>query len=221
MSTNTTALTEGAVTASGEIVRYTYKERLCHWTNGVTYLFCLCTGLAFYSPYLYWLSVVGGGPATARMLHPWAGVFFYLSVVWMHTMWKQQMASIPEDQQWKDKIKDYVENNDAALPPQGRFNAGQKLFYWVMYYGALVLLASGILMWFPEKWRGLHGLMSIVTPLHTVAALATIAAFIIHIYMGILMVTGGLSGITRGTVSKEWAAHHHRLWYDKIKQSNR
>jgi cytochrome b subunit of formate dehydrogenase len=39
--------------------------------------------------------------------------------------------------------------------------------------------------------------------------------------MGILMVTGGLSGITRGTVSKEWAAHHHRLWYDKIKQSNK
>ena len=217
MSTQSSALTEGTVVPSGEIVRYTHKERLCHWTAGATYVFCLCTGLAFYSPYLYWLTAVGGGPASARLLHPWVGVFFYVAVVWMHTMWKFQMASIPQDQQWKDKIKSYVENRDSELPPQGRFNAGQKLFYWVMYYGALILLVTGILMWAPEWWQGLHAIMPYVIFIHSAGALVTVAAFIIHIYMGVMMVRGGLRGITVGTVSQEWAQHHHRLWYDKMK----
>jgi formate dehydrogenase subunit gamma len=218
MSTLTPSLREGSITPSGEVVRYTFEERMCHWSTGTSYVFCLCTGLAFYSPYLYWLSVVGGGPVTARLLHPWAGVLFYLSVVWMHILWKAQMREAPEDKQWRDKIMSYIEDRDDEVPPQGRFNAGQKLFYWVMYYGALSLLVTGILMWFPEKWRGLHGLMSLVIPLHTAAALVTIGAFIIHIYMGIMMVAGGFRGIAIGTVTKEWAQHHHRLWYDKIKQ---
>lgn len=216
MSARPPSLPVGAITPSGEVVRYSYEERMCHWTTGTAYVFCLATGLAFYSPYLYWLSVVGGGPATARLLHPWGGLLFYLAVVWMHILWKSQMAEAPEDKQWRDNIKAYIEDRDDEVPPQGRFNAGQKLFYWVMYYGALILLATGILMWFPEKWRGLHGVMSIVIPLHTGAALLTIGAFIIHVYMGIMMVVGGFRGIAVGTVTKEWAQHHHRLWYDKI-----
>ena len=37
---------------TGEIERYTFVERLMHWFTGATYVYCLATGLAFYSPYL-------------------------------------------------------------------------------------------------------------------------------------------------------------------------
>lgn len=211
---------EGTIVLPGQVVRYTFEERLCHWANGATYLFCLLTGLAFYSPYLYWMTFVGGSPATSRFLHPWVGLFFFFAVLWMHSLWKLQMRAIPEDRVWKDKMKYYVENQDELMPPQGRFNAGQKLFYWVMYYGAIVLVLTGLVMWFPEKMpRNLHWLLTIIIPIHAAAALATIGAFIIHIYMGILMVPGGLKGIVYGRVSEQWAAHHHRLWYDKIKKN--
>jgi formate dehydrogenase subunit gamma len=63
--------------------------------------------------------------------------------------------------------------------------------------------------------------MSVVIPLHSGFALVTIGAFIIHIYMGILMVTGGFRGIAVGTVTQEWARHHHRLWFDKIKKEQK
>jgi len=96
MSTQT-VVREGTILPPGEIVRYDFKERVCHWVNGVTYLFCMLTGLAFYSPYLYWLSFAGGGPASSRFLHPWVGVFFFVAVLWMHAMWKLQMATAPED----------------------------------------------------------------------------------------------------------------------------
>lgn len=218
-ATPTTVVREGTILPGGEVVRYSYTERVCHWANGVTYLFCMLTGLAFYSPYLYWMSYVGGSPATARFLHPWVGVFFFVAVLWMHALWKVQMASAPEDQQWKDRIKDYIENRDELLPPVGRFNAGQKLFYWVMFYSAIILLLTGVVMWFPELMpRNLHWLLTIIIPIHAAAALITIGAFIIHIYMGILLVSGGLKGIAYGRVSEEWVAHHHRLWYDKIKR---
>lgn len=217
MSTQT-VVRQGTVLPAGEVVRYDYRERVCHWVNGVTYLFCMLTGLAFYSPYLYWLSYVGGGPASARYLHPWAGLIFFVAMLWMHSLWNRQMAASPEDRAWKDGMKHYIENRDELVPPAGRFNAGQKLFYWVMFYSAIVLLITGVIMWFPELIAGpAHWLLTIVIPIHVAAALITIGAFIIHIYMGILLVSGGLKGISYGRVSEEWAAHHHRLWYDKIK----
>ena len=219
MSTQT-IVREGTLLPRGQIVRYTFEERVCHWVNGATYLFCLLTGLAFYSPYLYWLSYVGGSPATARFLHPWVGVFFFVAVLWMHALWKLQMRTAPEDQAWKDNVKNYIENRDELMPPQGRFNAGQKLFYWVMYYGAIVLLITGLFMWFPEVVANrfhARGLLTFIVPIHVAAALVTIGAFIIHIYMGILLVPGGFKGIVYGRVSETWAAHHHRLWYEKIR----
>jgi len=210
---------EGTIVSPGEVVRYNYKERVCHWVNGATYVFCMLTGLAFYSPYLYWLSAVGGGPASSRFLHPWVGVFFFVAVLWMHALWKLQMAAAPEDKAWKDGIKNYIENRDDQVPPQGRFNAGQKWFYWVMFYGAIVLLITGVIMWFPELLAGqVHWLLGIIIFIHATTALITIGAFIIHIYMGVLLVPGGLKGIMYGRVSDEWAAHHHKLWYDKIKK---
>lgn len=216
MSTST-VVREGTILPEGEVVRYTFDERLCHWTNAATYLFCMLTGLAFYSPYLYWLSFVGGSPATARFLHPWVGLFFFVAMLWMHGLWKLQMRAIPEDREWKDKMKYYIENRDELLPPQGRFNAGQKLFYWVMYYCTIILLITGIIMWFPERFTGVHWLLTLVVPVHAAAALISIGAIIIHIYMGVMMVPGGLKGMSYGRVSEEWAAHHHRLWYDRLK----
>lgn len=209
---------EGTILAPGEVVRYNYGERVCHWVNAATYLFCMLTGLAFYSPYLYWLSYVGGGPASARFLHPWVGLFFFAAVVWMHSLWRSQMLAAPEDRSWEAGIKNYIENRDDLVPPQGRFNAGQKWFYWVMYYGAIVLLITGAIMWFPELIAGrAHWLLTFIIPIHATAALITIGAFIIHVYMGVLLVRGGMRGILFGSVSEEWAAHHHRLWYNKIK----
>jgi len=218
MSTQT-VVRDGTIILPGEVVRYNHRERVCHWVNSVTYFFCMLTGLAFYSPYLYWLAAVGGGPASSRFLHPWVGLFFFVAMLWMHALWKLQMLAAPEDKAWKDGIKNYIENRDELVPPQGRFNAGQKLFYWVMFYSAIVLLITGVIMWFPELIAGkAHWLLTIIIPIHAAAALITIGAFIIHVYMGILLVPGGLKGILYGRVSEEWAAHHHRLWYEKLKK---
>jgi formate dehydrogenase subunit gamma len=195
------------------VVRYTLDERIHHWMAGITYVYCLITGLAFWSPYLFWLALLVGGGATARFWHPWSGVLFTISVVWMYKLWRRDMATTAPDRAWAAAMKDYMTNQDDKLPPIGKFNFGQKTFFWTMLFGGLALFTSGIGLWFvesiPPLWR--HAAIAV----HVVAALATIAGFIIHVYMGTLMVPGGFSAIVTGDVAAAWARHHHRLWYEQ------
>ena len=73
-------------------------------------------------------------------------------------------------------------------------------------------------MWFvADVPRDLHLLADVATLVHAVAALVTIGAFIVHVYMGVAVVPGGLDAILHGDVSEEWAKHHHRLWLEELR----
>ena len=199
------------------ILRYTLAERVNHWIAGLTYIYLLVTGLAFWSPYMFWLAVlVGGGPA-ARFWHPWLGLVFAVSVFWMYQIWRGDMVITKEDRAWHGAIEHYIRNEDENLPPIWRFNWGQKLFFWLMFYGAILLLISGCGLWWVESipWS-LRWLRYLSVAVHVIAALATIGGFIIHVYMGTAMVRGGFTSIIRGEVSPAWAKTHHRLWYEQV-----
>jgi len=196
------------------IERYQFHERMCHWSTALAYVYCLSTGLAFYTPHLFWMAVVLGGAPTSRFWHPLIGLVFVACAMWMHAIWRRDMSFTDADRRWMKDVKYYVENRDELVPAQGRFNAGQKEFYWVMYYGALLLLISGAFVWFPEYtpiW-----LRAPMIVLHECAALATIGAFIIHIYMSLFTVPGGLHAMLTGYVSRGWARAHHLLWYRSV-----
>src|ERR1035438_1682963 len=53
------------------VLRYTLHERVIHWVSALAFIYVLLTGLAFYSPRLYWLATILGGGPTARVWHPW------------------------------------------------------------------------------------------------------------------------------------------------------
>ncbi len=204
---------------SGQILRYTFVERVNHWLAALTYIYCLMSGLAFWSPYVFWMAIVLGGGPTARFWHPWFGLIFTLSVFGMFQAWRVDMRITDADRVWKKAIGHYIRNEDEMLPPIGRFNYGQKLFFWLMFCGVIVLVVSGFALWFVESipWS-LRWLRYLAIFLHVTAGLATIGAFIIHVYMGTAMVRGGFTSIVRGEVSAAWARTHHRLWYERITQ---
>jgi formate dehydrogenase subunit gamma len=177
----------------------------------------LLTGLAFFSPNLYWLAMVLGGGPTSRYWHPIVGVVFVVVVFRMFAMWARDMRITDVDRRWAKAIPHYIRNEDEQLPPVGRFNFGQKYFFWVMLWAGILLLLSGLVLWFPEKipWS-LRWLRYTAILVHVSAALVSIGAFIIHVYMGTAMVRGGFTSIIRGEVSPAWAKAHHRLWYDEV-----
>jgi formate dehydrogenase subunit gamma len=201
----------------GHILRYTFIERVHHWLGALFYIYCLVTGLAFWSPYMYWLAALVGGEPTARFLHPWFGLAFTGSMVWMYEMWRRDLQTTEADRRWWKAVEFYIHNEDEKVPPEGRFNFGQKLFFWIMFYGIILLLISGLGLWFVESipWS-LRWLRYLAVTIHVVAALATIAGFIIHVYMSTAMVRGSFTAMVRGEVSTLWAKTHHRLWYEQV-----
>lgn len=213
------AISSGRATgeSGGEVLRYTLSERVHHWLGALFYIYCLITGLAFWSPYMYWLAAIVGGGPTARFWHPWFGLAFTLSVGWMYKMWRGDLATIDADGRWWKAINYYVANEDEKLPPVGRFNYGQKLFFWVMFFGVTLLLISGVGLWFVESipWT-LRWLRYLAVTVHVTAAMATIGAFIIHIYMSVFMEPESFHAMIRGRVSDAWARTYHRLWYDQV-----
>jgi formate dehydrogenase subunit gamma len=196
------------------IQRYTFIERIMHWLTAGVYCYCLATGLAFYTPYLFWIAIILGGGPTSRFWHPIVGLGFVAAAIWMHLVWRGDMHWTETDKRFLSRVEEYAENRDRELPPQEKYNGGQKLYYWLMYYGAFLLLISGVVLWFPEyiSFR-LAWVRELMIVLHEIAALLTIGGFITHVYMSVFLVPGSMTAMTEGYVSRTWARTHHRLWY--------
>ncbi|HVT18344.1 MAG TPA: formate dehydrogenase subunit gamma [Thermoanaerobaculia bacterium] len=210
-------MSDSRVLPNGRIVRYAFDERLMHFVAAVSYVYLLLTGLAFWTPWLFWIAVVLGGGTISRILHPWVGVIFVISVIWMYVKWASQMRTTENDRAWWRAVGHYTRNEDEEVPPVGRFNAGQKVLFWVFFWCGILLFLSGLVLWVPHwiPW-GLRYLRFIAVLVHVVSALLTIALFMIHVYMGTAVERGAYASITRGDVSRAWAHRHHRAWYDQI-----
>ncbi|MGA8223631.1 MAG: formate dehydrogenase subunit gamma, partial [Candidatus Acidiferrales bacterium] len=184
-------------------------------------LYLLLTGLSFWSPWLFWIAVVLGGGTISRELHPWAGLIFVLATWLMYRMWSSQMRETTADKAWWNAIGHYIRNEDDQVPTADRFNPGQKLLFWGFFWCGIILLLTGLVLWFPNyiPWQ-LNFLRLICVILHPIAALVTIALFMIHVYMGTAMERGAFGSVIRGDVSRAWMEHHHRTWYEHILKSS-
>ena len=140
----------GQILRYGRILRYTFVERGTHWIAAISYIYLLLSGLAFWSPALFWLADMLGGGQLSRMLHPWFGLIFTAAVIYMYMLWARQMRMTETDKAWWRSLRYYVRNEDEKMPPAGRFNAGQKLLFWGFLVCGFLLLLSGLALWLPE-----------------------------------------------------------------------
>ena len=205
----------------GRILRYTFKERATHWVAGFSYIYLLLSGLAFWSPSLFWLAAVLGGGQLSRILHPWMGLIFAVAVIYMYVLWANQMRMTETDKAWWRSLGYYVRNQDDKLPPAGRYNAGQKLLFCGFFVCGLLLLLSGVILWFPEMipWS-LRYLRYLAVLVHALSALITIGLFMIHVYMGVFAERGAFGSVIRGDVSVDFAKRYHPGWYEEVVRSS-
>jgi formate dehydrogenase subunit gamma len=219
----TDAVSRSSAAHNDEMIpRYSFAERANHWIGALTYTYLLMTGLAFWSPYLYWLAAVVGGGPVARSWHPWVGLIFAASVFWTFKEWRRDMQMDESDRAWAKAIPHYIQNEDDKLPPVGRFNYGQKLFFWGIFYGVILLLVSGIALWYTEAlpWS-LRFVRYAAILIHASVALITIGLFLIHVYMSAILEEGSLTSMIHGKVTSAWAWTFHRSWYDRVSRGSR
>jgi formate dehydrogenase subunit gamma len=212
---------ESHLLPGGRILRYEFHERAVHWTVGLSYVYLLLTGLAFWSPWLFWIAVVLGGGTVIRDLHPWVGLIFSAGIVLMYRQWASQMHLTDADRTWAKALPLYIRNEDDKMPPADKFNGGQKQLFWGFLWCAIALLVSGVILWFTEyiPWN-LRYLRYFAILVHPIAALLTIGLFMIHLYMALFLEGGANRSMLHGDVSMSWAQVFHRLWYDRVMGSS-
>ena len=119
------------------------------------------------------------------------------------------------------QIGDVVNNHEEKLPKSGRYNAGQKLLFFILIVCMSGLLLSGILIW-RAYFAGFFpiDLVRFGALLHATFAFVIICAIIVHIYAGI-WVRGSIGAMVRGTVTYGWARKHHPRWFDEVARKSR
>ncbi|RZF23780.1 formate dehydrogenase subunit gamma [Paraburkholderia sp. UYCP14C] len=198
------------------IVRYTPNERTNHWITAICFILLALSGLALFHPAMAFLYFVLGGGQWTRILHPFIGCVMFISFLilalrfWHHNYLDQA------DIQWMKQIGDVLNNREERLPAIGRYNAGQKLLFFLMVICMLLLLLSGIVIW--RRYFSFYFPMDLIrlsALVHAVAAFLLIVGIIVHIYAA-LWIKGSVGAMTRGTVTYGWARKHHPNWFREI-----
>jgi formate dehydrogenase subunit gamma len=192
--------------------RFTFVERIVHWVVGGTFVLLLATGLAFAYPPLFWLTALLGGGPSARALHPWVGVVFGIGMAFMIAIWIRDMFLSGTDRRWLRAIRAYATRDTANVPPAGKYNAGQKMFFWVQGVLAIVFVVSGAALWFPAAFGA--AFLQWMRLAHYAATLGGGLFLIIHVYLGTVAYPGTARAMIDGTVTERWARHHHPRWHE-------
>jgi len=207
---------QGSPHRQDTLLRYTASDRTHHWLTAIAFVLAGLSGLALFHPALFGLSgLFGGGPWT-RILHPYFGVFMVLVFILLSARFWSHNAMEPRDWQWLRQYRDVVNNREDRLPEVGRYNAGQKLVYWVIVVCLAVLLLTGIVIW--REYFSLYFSVRVARAaslLHAFFAFVLITSIIIHIYAA-LWVKGSVHAMVRGTVTPGWAWKHHRRWFREM-----
>lgn len=196
--------------------RYTAGARLNHWVTAVSLVLLALSGLALFTPALYFLTGLFGGGQWTRTIHPWIGVVLFVSFFglfvrfWRANLWKA------EDGTWMARLRDVLGGHEENLPEVGKYNAGQKVVFWAMSLLIIVLIVSGFAIWDQyfaqyttidqKRWAVL---------IHALAAVTIICVWIVHVYAAI-WVRGTINAMTKGRVTGGWAWRHHRKWLREL-----
>ncbi len=215
---NTTATTTRTQSEGGEITRYGFFERIVHWFVALTFVALLVSGLALAYPRMAWLATVFGGGQTMRWLHPVIGVGFSVGLCLMLALWVKDCLFTTVDWEWFRRLGQYLREGHAGLDV-GKYNGGQKGYFWWSIVTGLALLATGIPLWFPLGVGS--GFLRAMRISHHLFFLLALAGFIIHVYLSTAAFPGTMAAMTSGKVTRAWAAWHHSRWFREHDQGGR
>ena len=192
--------------------RYSAGARVNHWITAASLVLLALSGLALFTPALYFLTGLFGGGATTRMLHPWIGVVLFVSFMGLFFRFYRLNLWERNDNVWLSRLRDVLANDEGKLPEVGKYNAGQKMVFWSMSLLILGLITRGVVIW--DQYFSNYFTIDqkrVAVLVHSVTAIVAICVWIVHVYAAI-WVRGTIGAMTRGQVTGGWAWRHHRKW---------
>ena len=212
--------TMGAAGKPGErvIERFSPMDRYAHWFVAIVWVALAITGLILSLGKAVLLPLVGytlfSWLATlAKTIHNFAGPLLIIGVPWLFFRFIRDNGIGAEDFRWFVNIMGYFTGHEY---PSERFNAGEKLVFWlVLTLGSTALIVTGLILLFPN-FDQTRSTMQVANILHAIAAYLCIGLALVHIYLGTIGLQGAYRAMRDGCVTESWAEHHHLRWYERI-----
>ncbi len=225
---------------SGRTVeRFNGVERFAHWMTATSFCVLGLTGLnTLYGRYVIkpWL-----GPEAFSTLSIWSkythnfiAFAFMVGLVMILVLWVRQNILNRHDLIWLAKGGGMFSKH--VHPPAKKFNAGQKILFWLVILAGTSISFTGIVLLFPFEFAvfswsfGIANVFGFDLPTglspiaemqlsqlwHAILSLVLIAVIIAHIYIGWIGMEGAFDAMGSGQVDENWAREHHNLWAAEI-----
>lgn len=199
-----------------EIRRYAAHTRINHWFTAILIVLLILSGFALFHPSLFFLTALFGGGQAARFIHPIFGVVACISFLLLFLqLWKLNLMR-REDITWARNINEMLAGNEEKLPELGKYNLGQKMVFWGMFWLLLAMVVSGVMIWqqfFPDLVS--IGVRRWAVAVHALSAVLSVLVIIVHVYAA-FWTRGTLRAMTSGRVTGGWAWKHHRKWLREV-----
>jgi formate dehydrogenase subunit gamma len=199
------------------IHRFNAVERAVHWATAISFCVLGLSGLLMlFGKHLLlplvgytvfaWLSLI------AKNLHNFVAPLFIVSVLAMIALFLRDNLPRLYDLRWFARAWAVMTRGEHV--PTGRFNAGEKGWFWFGVVGLSVVVAwSGLVLLFPN-FDQTRAVMQDAWAVHAIAALLYIALSLGHIYLGTIGLEGSYRAMRTGYVDETWAKEHHEYWYE-------
>ena len=195
------------------VTRFSPFERFVHWMTASCFIVLAISGLNITFGKQLLLPILGldafsAWSQLAKYAHNYLSFPFTIGVALILLMWLAWNIPGKEDIEWLQQGGGLVGDKH---PPAGRFNAGQKLMYWVVVLGGGAVAVTGYLLMFPFYGTEVSG-MQTAQMIHGIVSMLFVAAMLAHIYIGTIGMEGAFEAMSSGEVDANWAKQHHPNW---------
>jgi formate dehydrogenase subunit gamma len=201
------------------IQRFPRVERVIHWITAGTFLILAITGLAILFGKHVLIPIIGHSAfgylmVLGKNVHNFIGPLFAVSTVAMIVIWARDNVWQNVDALWISKAGGLLSGEHV---PSGRFNFGEKTWFWIgVTILGLTVAVSGLILDFPN-FNQTRADMQLASLVHAIAAIVMLVLAFGHIYMGTIGVKGAYDSMKTGYVDETWAREHHEHWYNDVK----
>ncbi|MZE68804.1 cytochrome b/b6 domain-containing protein [Streptomyces sp. SID5789] len=192
------------------VLRFGCVQRVVHRTTACLMLICLVTAACLY---LGPLAQLVGRRHIVAAVHEWSGISLPLPTLLglIHPSFRADLQRLNRfavyDRQWLRAVRRRRTSPQAR--PAGKFNAGQKIFAGWIAGAVVVMMLTGLLMWFSGALPAISRTSAIFV--HDWLAWMITAVIIGHVRKAHKDPEARL-GMRSGYVSAPWAVRNHPRW---------
>ena len=200
------------------VTRWSAFERVMHWYVAISFIVLAITGLSLIFGRTLLIPLLGkeGFAAWAQLakpVHDYLSLPFAAGLVVLLFMWIGRNAPKSYDLDWLKSLGGAIGDGH---PSAGFFNAGEKVFYWLVFVFGITMTVSGFFLLFPNLGT-IRETMQLWHIVHLCSGLFMIGVALGHMYIGSIGTEGVLEGMVHGDVDEGFAKQHHNLWYEEVK----